>query len=341
MFQNKTLMLLMLAFAAMLLTTPAHAALSCGQVVTGAVTLTANLVCSGPGLIVGADNTTIDLNGFKLSCSGGGGGYLGSCQNSLLTPQPLPLSIPGITSNGFNNVTVHGPGTIWGFGEGVKMLNGNGLGVIGVTISGPVEPVSVDFISRRLLSVGVVIAQTKCSIGILALGYSATVEYNDVSNVTQGVQVSSASCVLVSANYLHDTSGAYGDTHGIDVIAAGNNTISSNIVMRNGNNQGLTGGVDGGIMLLNSGSNGNLVFQNYVADNCGDGITARNGAQNNNIFLNFSYNNSVSTQGGKCVFAPIGSFFDVSDRAEGPGNTWNKNNSCKSQSAGIPAGVCP
>jgi parallel beta-helix repeat protein len=48
--------------------TSGHASVSCGASVTGRVTLQHDLVnCSGPGLIVGADDTRINLNGFTIS----------------------------------------------------------------------------------------------------------------------------------------------------------------------------------------------------------------------------------------------------------------------------------
>jgi hypothetical protein len=41
-------------------------AASCGQVVEGLVELNSDLDCSGDGLIVGADDTTIGLNGHTI-----------------------------------------------------------------------------------------------------------------------------------------------------------------------------------------------------------------------------------------------------------------------------------
>jgi len=43
---------------------------ACGQVVHGNVTLTANLDCTGDGLIVGGDSTTINLNGYSINGPG-------------------------------------------------------------------------------------------------------------------------------------------------------------------------------------------------------------------------------------------------------------------------------
>ena len=43
---------------------------ACGEVVQGSVNLTSNLNCTGDGLIVGADNTVINLNGYTLTGPG-------------------------------------------------------------------------------------------------------------------------------------------------------------------------------------------------------------------------------------------------------------------------------
>jgi hypothetical protein len=46
--------------------TPTTTNAACGQVVEGLVELTSNLNCSGDGLIVGDDGTTIRLNGHTI-----------------------------------------------------------------------------------------------------------------------------------------------------------------------------------------------------------------------------------------------------------------------------------
>jgi hypothetical protein len=56
---------------------------ACGQVVHGNVTLTANLVCTGDGLIVGDDNTTINLNGYSINGPGDNSSKVGV----LIPPQ--------------------------------------------------------------------------------------------------------------------------------------------------------------------------------------------------------------------------------------------------------------
>ena len=70
---------------------------ACGQVVSGVVNLTANLNCSGDGIIVGGPNTVINTNGFSITGPG---------QDS---------SKVGIMVSNVDNVVVNGPGTISNF----------------------------------------------------------------------------------------------------------------------------------------------------------------------------------------------------------------------------------
>ena len=82
---------------------------ACGQVVTGVVNLTANLNCSGDGIIVGGPNTVINVNGFSITGPG---------QDS---------SKVGIMVSNVDNVVVNGPGTISNFQAGVLLTGSNGF----------------------------------------------------------------------------------------------------------------------------------------------------------------------------------------------------------------------
>ena len=67
---------------------------ACGEVVSGTVNLTSNLVCSGDGLIVGKDKTIVNLNGHSLVGPGTGSSKVG-------------FMIPNT-----DDVTIQGPGTV-------------------------------------------------------------------------------------------------------------------------------------------------------------------------------------------------------------------------------------
>ena len=73
----------------------------CGEVVQGSANLTANLNCSGDGIIVGADNTVINLDGYTITGPGE--------QSSKV----------GVMVPNYNNIVVNGPGVIKGFQSGI------------------------------------------------------------------------------------------------------------------------------------------------------------------------------------------------------------------------------
>src|SRR5919197_3872769 len=63
---------------------------ACGQVVSGNVTLTSNLNCSGAGLIVGDDNTVINMNGYTLQGPGRGSSKVG-----IMIPASAHVEVKG------------------------------------------------------------------------------------------------------------------------------------------------------------------------------------------------------------------------------------------------------
>jgi hypothetical protein len=294
--------------------------LTCGSTVSGHVVFDGNLACSGNGLTVGADNTTIDLAGFTLSCTGAG--YLGSCQG---------LGFVGINTNGFNSVLIKG-GTITGFAVGVHVNGGSSVNVRDLTVTGPSSPGAGS--NPRPGATGILVTGTVCPSPADTI---INIHGNNVSNHLEGIELVGANCVNVGHNHVHDNNTDPVECHGIKVVNSGNNNFNNNLVERNGENLG----IDGGLTLIGSGSANNTITHNDVSNNCGDGISARSGANNNQTVNNEARNNSTSNLAGQCFGPPpAGTFFDLAARADGPGNKWNKNNQCNTQSAGIPAGVC-
>ena len=87
-------------------------ALPCGSVVTGPVTLAADVVC-GPGrdaLIVGGHKVRIELNGFSI--------------RGPATPSSPNLGTAGVRSSGFESVELVGPGSVAGFGQAIEIEGG-------------------------------------------------------------------------------------------------------------------------------------------------------------------------------------------------------------------------
>jgi hypothetical protein len=90
---------------------------ACGQVVSGLVNLTANLNCSGDGLIVGGPNTVINMNGFSITGPGQESSKVG-------------VMVPNV-----DNVVVNGPGSISNFQAGVLLTGANGFKINSVILS--------------------------------------------------------------------------------------------------------------------------------------------------------------------------------------------------------------
>lgn len=142
-----------LLLAAVFHSTPATAqVVSCGAVLQGRVTLTADVVCQPfiSGLHVGADNTRIELNGFTI---------IGGQQYGQLIVAPI-----GIESRGFNNVQIVGPGTIRNFPQPIVLVGGvehlvsdltalSSLGVASVRLEG----VSKSVVERNTLHAVVIV----------------------------------------------------------------------------------------------------------------------------------------------------------------------------------------
>src|SRR5687768_16826686 len=90
---------------------------ACGQVVSGVVNLTANLNCSGDGIIVGGPNTVINMNGFSITGPG---------QDS----SKVAIMVPSV-----DNVVVNGPGSLSNFQAGVLLTGANGFQINSVILS--------------------------------------------------------------------------------------------------------------------------------------------------------------------------------------------------------------
>jgi parallel beta-helix repeat protein len=323
----------------------AWAAFSCGDVVSGNVTLTNDIVCNDDGskpfivgLAVGADDTTIDLNGHTISCTAAG--FQGSCQSTptynAQNQPPSPASVGIIGSH--QNVHIKGPGTVSGFGTGIRLNVGPGLEVKDVTVTGPAAPLFAS--NERLFGAGIVIANTTC-----AGGDAAVVKSNDVSNVAQAIQLFSAQCVTVMDNNIHNNSSKTNNTPGIALMASSNNTVNKNMVHGNGAN--LPGPNPAGAIQVMNGSTGNTIVNNTVVSNCTNGISAWDGPPvpagstlGNTIVHNQArFNSSTDTLGGQCQTLLSDPFFDLNN-GNGGANSYNANNQCRTQGPGIPAGVC-
>ena len=93
----------------------------CGMTLIADLTLSDDLVCAGPGLVIGADHVTVNLNGRTIAGSGTG---------------------IGIDVSGVNGVTILG-GTIRDFQTGIRSLNSAELTIKNNQFRGNVD--GIDF----------------------------------------------------------------------------------------------------------------------------------------------------------------------------------------------------
>jgi nitrous oxidase accessory protein NosD len=182
---------------------------ACGQVVDGLVELNSDLNCSGDGLIVGDDGTTIRLNG-----------------HTIRGPGPDSSKV-GISVGNENGVTIEGPGTIEQFQAGIlasgaertlitsMMLRGNQIAVFSTGTEG-------------LQAVQNIIS--KNSIGMASHSSSRLqLTENLISgNALAGITfVNTRDAMISTNNVLESENGIFVDAQSND------NTIDSNNVLRN------------------------------------------------------------------------------------------------------------
>ena len=248
--------------------TAAHVA--CGQTITVSTTLDANVGPCSTGLVIGANNVVLDLNGFTLS-------------GTTATGEG-----PGVDITGRTGVTVRN-GTITQFDAGVAITGGSGNTVTALTL----------FNNRGTGDFGDGVA--------VFASTGNTISYNRIRNngPYSGISLIRASNNLIEHNQITGNNQSPTNTSGIRVEnvgtnASNNNTIRYNLVQGSG--------LDG--IQLFAGASGNVVSHNQALQNNRDGITAFAGARNNIIEDNQTRYNGFGPIAGHGIFirAAAGSF---------------------------------
>ena len=218
---------------------------ACGQTIVVNTTLDSNVGPCNTGLIIGANNITLDLGGFTLS------GFPGVGQDA------------GVTLDGRTGVTVKN-GTITEFDAGVAILGGSGNTVTGLTLRDNLSSTASDF------GEGVQVFNSTAN----------TVSHNLIRNngPYSGVSLLIASGNIVEYNQITGNNQSSTNTSGIRVenigrTASNGNTIRDNLVQGSG--------LDG--IELFAGASDNVISRNLVLNNNRDGINAFAGASRNII----------------------------------------------------------
>jgi parallel beta-helix repeat protein len=225
---------------------PAWAAnVACGQTITVSTTLDGNVGPCSTGVVIGANNVTLDLNGFTISGT------------------PATGEGPGVDITGRTGVTVKN-GTITRFDAGVAIDGGSANTVTGLTLVDNRGTTATDF------GDGVAMFDSTGN----------TVSYNLVRNngPYSGISMVRASGNLVEHNEITGNNQDTRNTSGIRVEnigtrASNSNTIRDNLVQ---------GSALDGIQLF-AGASDNVISHNTVVQNNRDGITAFAGASRNRI----------------------------------------------------------
>ncbi len=342
--------LLILAAAAATLAAgvgPAQAAqeeiVSCEQPVSGTVKLANDLVCTDTdGLVVADDNTVIDLNGHRISCKGNG--YQESCQGIAPTgaaPDEDPDNGVDIDERRNVHVFTSVPGaTIEGFDNGVDIRQSDNVKVEHLVLTGPPRPGPAN---PRPPSHGVLVRGATCGGGNIHIG-TGQKSGNDVSNHNQGIAVN-GDCVSVVHNRARDNNSTaaliFGfpfipNSNGILLSNAAHNVVRGNEAERNGDGDLTPTGPDSGIQIRREESTDNLVTNNVVNGNMGDGISLRLGANSNHIV-----DNTMLLNGGRPeLYDAAGRGAPGGPPGSEPLNEWNRNNRCLTQNAEVPPGTC-
>jgi len=242
--------LLALASAANAQATP----VTCGQTITHDTTLTVDLTdCAGDGLVIGADNITVNLNSHTID---GTVGQLPACDEP-------PFGSDGIRAGGYDGLTIEN-GTVQQFahgieggaeGEGVANSDLHGLVVRDNRFSG------ISFGSNQLLN-----------------NHNRIVGNETYGNgCGAGIFLNDADGNRIADNRSHDNQG------GIGVCCSPNNVIEDNVVARNS---------DTGIAIYFGNHSHNVVRHNSVSGS-EDGIFVgfADGSQDDVVVGNHSYNN--------------------------------------------------
>ena len=182
---------------------------ACGQVVSGNVTLTSNLNCSGDGLIVGDDSTVIHMNGYTIKGPGKGSSKVG-------------LMIPAAS-----NVEVEGPGQILDFQAAVLATGSSHVKVSRLVLEGNQIAAFMTGNSDATITDNII---TRNTIGTAAHSAKAvTIDSNIMDgNALAGITLVNTRDSAISGNNIQGSNdGVFMDPQSHD------NVINSNIAKQN------------------------------------------------------------------------------------------------------------
>lgn len=264
---------------------PAHAAhVACGQTILVSTVLDSNIGPCATGITIGADNITLDLNGFTISGT------------------PATGEGPGIGLTSRTGVTVKN-GTVTQFDAGVAIQGGSANTVTSMRVLDNRGSFNTDFgdgiavfasSSNRITGNQVRNNGPYDGIGLIRSNFNV-IDGNQVTDNTQsfqtaGIRLENAGFNASNDNVVTNNLVANNALDGVEVFAGGSrNQIKSNQIVGNGR-EGIT---------VFAGGNNNVIEANQVRSNRGNGIYIRAAAGSfpapagNQILRNVSFGNVV------------------------------------------------
>lgn len=268
---------------------PASAAhVTCGQTILVSTTLDSDVGPCADGLVIGANNVTLDLGGFTLRgtpSAGEGPGVLVSGRtgvtvtNGTITEFDTGVAIEGGSGNTATRLNLIGNRGTGDYGEGVLVSDstGNTVSYNRIVNNGPYGGISLLVANNNLVENNEIVG-------------------NNMSTTnTSGIRLENIGRTASNGNTVRNNVVQGSGLDGIQLFAgASNNTVSRNLVLNN-NRDGIT---------AFAGSTGNVIEDNQVRFNgfgpiAGSGIYIRSAAgafaapSNNIIRRNTSTNNAV------------------------------------------------
>jgi len=328
--------------------TASAAVLACGATVSANTVLDADVgPCSNNGLVVTADNVTLDLNGHRVFGRAGSGDGVGillvgrtgvTVQNGSVRDFDGGVVIDQGRANtvrhvdAFDNITT-------GVGANFRAGHGNGIGIVSskdnlifgnnTVNNGPRAGIGLysardpfDALGTRLISSGNRV-DSNSVVGNIS---STTANLVDTDNI--GIRIEP----LTSRNFFLNNRVVGNGLDGITLFAgASENVVRGNVVDRNGHIRVAVRRGNGiGLQSLPSagGANRNLIEYNLVTRNADNGIVARGprgtqpGARFNTIRFNTAIGN-VALPTLPSIFGPAYDLLDTNPDCDD--NVWRSN----------------
>ncbi len=196
---------------------------SCGDTITVDTTLDSDLIdCPNNGIVIGANNVTLDLNGHTID---GDGKPIDQCPRT-------DLCDTGVANDGYNDLTIKG-GRVKQFGDGVAVFDAKGAELRQVTVSNNID-LGVLVIGARDVRLHRLNVSNNIGIGILLFETAdsevtrSTVNANGLTTDEAGMAVFESDHVKIKRNSISHNGDIGVVSSEADTLIAKRNTLADN-----------------------------------------------------------------------------------------------------------------